>query len=437
MKIWQLSALLLVLTMTGCNRNSSEQNTDAQSTENGADPVTLQLMTYANEGMVKNYEITVEEFNRSHDDIEVTIHNVYGEDWTDFNRAFKSYIHSGRSPDIADISVIYRDSLIRQGMIKDLMPLARQEGLDFSLYFENQFDGLLIDDSLYGIPSGALLMAVYVNKDLFRQAGVSLPDTDWESSWDREAFAEAAEQIRALSTDERTVYGMTQSYTLGWIIPHLMTSGSDFLTESGVSCTDDATDLVETLSYLGNLMFVEETSPSMMDLVNLQAYQYFMNGNLGIFVDGNWWMEGFRDSAAFEWGVFPMPIDKIPATGMYVDCWMVPEASENGEAAYEVLEFFLEEEQQRSGIMKGIPPLKSAARDIYGERFPNLPDSELSVWFEGIVYGNVPAYFDNWSVFQNETTEILHRHGFGELSSTEAAMEICESFERILSEESL
>jgi ABC-type glycerol-3-phosphate transport system substrate-binding protein len=125
-----------------------------------------------------------------------------------------------------------------------------------------------------------------------------------------------------------------------------------------------------------------------------------------------------------------MPLGKEVATGMYVDFWAIPEESNKGEEAFQLLDFFLQEEQQRSGIMKGIPPLKSSALEMYMDRFPEISKEEMNVWFQGVNYGKTPAYFKGWSEFQNETTDILNRFGMKEYSLDEALDQICEAYEK-------
>ena len=423
------SLLLLILIVTGCSKES-DMAEDPMSVErvSSTEPEVLEFLVYANQGMMKNYETVLKQFNDTHIDIQVEINNVYGQDWTDFEQTFRSYLLSGKSPDIVDISVIYRDSMIDEGLFLDLMPYAEKSGLDFELYFENQFHGLLRGDALYGIPSGAMLMGVFINKELFQKAGVEIPGLDWNNTWTWEEFAEVSGKFTSLSTPDNQIYGMTMSFTVGWLIPFIWGGGSDFLAIDLDDCSAVRARVVESVGYIYDLMFVQNTSPGLMELITLQPYQYFLNGNLAMTVDGNWWMEGFRDSIDFDWGVVPLPIGEKITTGMYVDCWAIPYTSEKSEAAFEVLKFFLEEQQQKSGIMKGIPPLKSSAAEIYRNRFPRMSEEEINVWFQGIEIGQVPAYFSGWSLFQSETTDILNKLGLGELTLDEAIDQICNSY---------
>jgi ABC-type glycerol-3-phosphate transport system substrate-binding protein len=248
---------LFLILLIACKK----ENGSPYSEETTPEPVELQMLVYANEGMVNNYKEILARFESSQDEIKVNLHNLRGEDWSDFEHALRSRILSGKSPDIIDVSVVYRDALIDEGLCLDLMPFIKSSGMDLSLYFENQLSGLRRGEALYGIPSGALLMAAYVNKDLFQEAGVELPGLDWDNTWNWEEYAKKTEAIRAYESSRGETYGTTQFFTIGWIIPFLLNYGSDFLTKQRDDCIagDEATR--ETFIYLKELMFQKGVSP--------------------------------------------------------------------------------------------------------------------------------------------------------------------------------
>ncbi|MDC7224242.1 MAG: extracellular solute-binding protein, partial [Spirochaetales bacterium] len=177
-------------------------------------------------------------------------------------------------------------------------------------------------------------------------------------------------------------------------------------------------------------MFDKGVSPDMMQLTAVQPYQHFFDGRVGVLIEGNWWMEAAQDKIDFDWGVVPLPQNPpYNATGLYVDNWSIPREAPHPEEAFEVLKFFLEEEQQKSGIMKGIPPLKSAAYDIYTARFEHLSKEEIDVWFEGIARGVTPAYYRGWNDFQNESSDILLDYSFNKYTIDEMIDLLCQSYE--------
>jgi multiple sugar transport system substrate-binding protein len=425
-------ALILIIFITifsSCRgRSESSQTALEGAAHPSSEPVTVEMLVYANEGMLSNYEEALKRFHQQQDGIRVDLKNQLADDWSDYDLAVRSKILGGMAPDIIDVSVVYRDALIQDGILLDLSPFIREHRMDLNLYFQDQFNGLRIDDRLYGIPSGALLMAVYINKELFREAGLTVPPLDWTETWSWDEFADYARKIRSLKTPDREVYGMTMSFDIGWIFPFLLANGSGFLSRDpdSLPVLDDASG--QTFSFLRDLMFADGASPDMLKLISTSPFQYFMDGKVGFFVDGNWWMETLRNRADFEWGVVPMPLGKVPATGMYVDAWAVTSESDHPGEAFEVLKFFLQEEQQRSGIMKGIPLLKSSAGSIYAERYPDLDPKEIDVWFKGLEFGETPAYFYGWSDFVKESTAILQKYGFGEMDLESSMEGLSESY---------
>lgn len=422
----KLIPILLIAILVSCSKDKAPEKAQPVPSE----PVKVQMLVYANEGMIKNYRETLSRFEAVNPGIKVELLNLRGDDWSDFEHALRSRLLIGESPDIIDVSVVFRDALIDEGLLLDIMPYMEASGMDLNLYFENQMNGLKRGNALYGIPSGALLMAAYVNKDLFREAGVELPGISWDDTWDWEEYAAKTEAISTFESPKGKVYGTTHFFTIGWIIPFLLNNGSDFLTKQQDDCSADKEPARETFSFLKELMFDKGVSPNMIQLTAMQPYQHFFDGKVGVLIEGNWWMEAARDNIDFDWGVLPLPQNPpYNATGLYVDNWSIPQESSHPEEAFMVLKFLLEEEQQKSGIMKGIPPLKSAAREIYTNRFPNLSSKEIDVWFDGIARGVTPAYYRGWNDFQNESSEILKDYSYGKYSTDEMVKLLCQSYE--------
>src|SRR5690606_6258743 len=57
-----------------------------------------------------------------------------------------------------------------------------QEQLDYSEYPDFSLTNALVDDTLYGLPTGGNATAAFINVDLFEAAGVDVPSEDW--TWD-------------------------------------------------------------------------------------------------------------------------------------------------------------------------------------------------------------------------------------------------------------
>src|SRR5690606_6963276 len=91
------------------------------------------------------------------------------------------------------------------GALLDLGTVSEQ--LDTSAYPDFSLTNALVDEKLYGVPTGGNATAAFVNVDLFEQAGVDAPEADW--TWE-DLIAAANEIGSAGLTDEagRKVYGI-------------------------------------------------------------------------------------------------------------------------------------------------------------------------------------------------------------------------------------
>ena len=118
----------------------------------------------------------VDAFNASQDEIELVLEIV------DNDQAFQTLatqISGGNAPDIVGpVGIRGRDSF--KGAWLDLQPLVDKHGLDLS-----QFDKSMVDfyrdekDGLIGLPFGVYPSYLYVNKELFEEAGIPLPPKNY------------------------------------------------------------------------------------------------------------------------------------------------------------------------------------------------------------------------------------------------------------------
>ena len=117
----------------------------------------------------------MDQFNASHDDIEVAL-EAYG---SEYDTKISAGMGSGDTPDVLymwDYPSYYEG-------LEPLDSYIEKEGAD---YKNNFYDALWPynskGDSVYGIPVGFTTHALFYNKDIFAQAGVAEPTNDW--TWD-------------------------------------------------------------------------------------------------------------------------------------------------------------------------------------------------------------------------------------------------------------
>jgi multiple sugar transport system substrate-binding protein len=89
---------------------------------------------------------------------------------------------SGRAPDIFYTNSTMRDRLAAEGRILDLRTVSRGDSLPGRLWPHIIRNGTSVDGGWYSLGNWEFTCGVYYRKDLFREAGLNVPDSSW--TWD-------------------------------------------------------------------------------------------------------------------------------------------------------------------------------------------------------------------------------------------------------------
>ena len=103
------------------------------------------------------------------------------------------------------------------------------------------------DDKTYYLPGEFNTMCIWYSKEIFQQAGVDEPTSDW--SWDD--FLETAEAL----TDPGNVFGMylEPNYFAG-IMPWLLTNGTSTLNEDWTESTVSSPQAIEAMEFTRSMV---------------------------------------------------------------------------------------------------------------------------------------------------------------------------------------
>lgn len=204
-----LLALVMVLGLCACGNTTSQAETTApaskapaaSSADAKAEEVTLVWGDWmlSEDAYVDIYGAMVENFDNSRDDITV---ETYTQPYSSYLDQLLIAAAAGNGPDAAHIKAEWLPQFLALGVVKDLYPYVSEETLsDFSA---SSIEAATIDGKLVGMPWFCNAYAMFYNKDLLEQAGVTeLPTT-------MDELMEAAEKVSALGTDANgnKIYGL-------------------------------------------------------------------------------------------------------------------------------------------------------------------------------------------------------------------------------------
>jgi multiple sugar transport system substrate-binding protein len=241
-KIAPIAALVLLTSLTACGGETE-----------AAGPVTLRMTTWsANPAHVELFNSIAADYKKTNPDVSVTFEALPLENYT---TTVTTQIAGGNPPDIA---------WVLEGAAPDFVASGALTALDDSI--ENTADLSPAatalwrkDGKLMGYPFSTSPFGVFVNTDLLKQAGQTLPaGADW--TWEK---AVAAASATAAKTGKQGLVIRDFDYKewtnlatvfRGW--------GADAWSADGKTCGFDQQPMVEAMTFLHKAIFTDKALPA-------------------------------------------------------------------------------------------------------------------------------------------------------------------------------
>jgi ABC-type glycerol-3-phosphate transport system substrate-binding protein len=248
------------------------------------------------------------------------------------------------------------------------------------------------------------------NPELFAAAGIDGPPTTW---------AEFEEDAKLL----------TKGDVVGTAWPMLGNPGDltlrflDFAVSDGATITDGAPQLTEASSeaavdLIGGSIAEGWASPSSFELDNTGIRELFLQGRVAMFPAGVFDVDtAMEQGAPIATALLPGPDGPGTAQGVGW-AYIIPEASENQDAAKTLVEF-LGQPENMAALTLTFPARLSASDD------PKFTTPERLPFAEQLADHSVPAPNDPaWTASIQSVHDIIQQVGLGQISSADAAAQI-------------
>lgn len=282
--------------------------------------------------------------------------------------------------------------LASRNMLEPIDRYIEEDNFDTS-YLGPYFEATKINGKSYGLPTGSTVWALFYNKDLFDEAGVSYP-TDG-MTW--EEFYEKANAVSSGSGSDKTWGAYFHTWPINWMGPAVQTGATPV--DEDLSPFADALRLRKRLTESGAAM-------SYFNAVSGNAHysDVFWKGNTAMVPIGNWFigmMWENKENYDFDWDIVEMPVPEgvQPGTtwGMAAPV-AVGATTENADAAWEYVKFVSKSEtsvniRARDGeVSFNMTP---DTKDIIRERAEEEGAPEnIEATFDARVYPEYPAVPD-------------------------------------------
>ncbi|WP_420641613.1 ABC transporter substrate-binding protein [Candidatus Leptofilum sp.] len=366
----------------------------------------------SDEPMFEPQEQVVADFNASQDDIELVLEIV------DADQAYATLatqIAAGNAPDIVGpVGIRGRDFF--RGAWLDLQPLIDAENYDLS-----DFDPALVEfyvdaaEGQLGLPFAIFPSFLSVNYDLFDEAGLEYPPMEYgapyvnadgeEVPWDLDALRDVALLLTVdangndatspdFDTDNIVQFGYYEQWTDFRGVATLFGPGS-LVDDSGNAQVPD--HWRDAAKWFYDAQWNEVFYPNgIYDASDIIAGNGFESGNVAMSHTHLWYHGCCIGNIDFTWNLAAMPANEFtggPTAKMHADTFGIMKSSDNPEAAWEVLKFFLGENAEEMTKMYGGMPARLSLQDTYFTTFAeSIADGDTINW--QVVVDSM-AYADN------------------------------------------
>lgn len=274
-------------------------------------------------------------------------------------------------PKFADAGAIQcLDEYITEDYLNSLYPVVRESC---------KYKG-----SVYSVARDVTTVGMYLNKDMFEEAGIPIPSEDWTV----EEFTEIAKKLTKVDVNGKPIqWGYYFPKYADGVYDWLVGYGGKFANDDATKCALVSDESKEALQFLYDLIYDYKVVPS-----DSQAKQYgkscfapIVAGKVAMTMGGLSGSNNFNNAnPAVEYIVVPLPQMKgKPVTHSFVNTWAVPKGAKNTELSWRVLEFLSSKEGQQIVLdtNMGLP----ASMDVDTTEFINKrPDNH--VFIDGLEY---------------------------------------------------
>ena len=366
----------------------------------------------------------VDKFNKSQDEIELVLEIV------DNDQAFQTLatqISGCNAPDVVGpVGIRGRDSF--KGAWLDLDPLVKESGFDLSKYDKSMVELYRdSDDGLIGLPFGIYPSYLYVNKELFEEAGIPLPPTRYgenyidengiERTWDFDCIRHIAMKL----TVDADGYDATEKefdpaniVQWGFGIVWGDARGYGTLFEPGTFVAKDGSAQIPdawldawkwTYDGMWKDHFIPTASYGDSDILSNGSWGE--SGKIAMF-QCHLWYSGYA-KMDYQWDVYPMPSYKGRTTAkMHADTFEIPKGSKHPKEAFKVLSYLLTDASDDLLNIYGGMPAVTEKQDaflnlFFKEKYPHVT-VDTQVIKDSVQFADNPNHESWMPSFQEAST---------------------------------
>lgn len=390
-----------VLGLAACSSGGSSAEPD-QSGAGGTKAVTF-WGGWTDNVQVKQLQEQAAKFNESQSEYEVT----YVPQET-LEQKLLTGMASGQAPDVVLWDRTNTPVYVGKGALTPIDELVSRDGVDTSQYYSEALQEMTVENQLYGLPVTVDVRALFYNKKLLQDAGVSVP-TNWDE------LKEVAPKLTQVENGKTVVSGFMVNDT-GLFSMYLKQAGGSMLNTDGTATDFNNEHGLAVLDLWKNLLDNRVYQPGFGE-----GTDAFAEGKAAMMYDGPWDLAKYDAVEGLDYGVAE-PLagpDSVKGANMGGFALAVPQGAKNSEGAWAFMKWWAADVQNSVDFGKisgNIPAITAAANDEYF-----MGDDHYAAIVKTLDYGTIRPTVSGYPDMESKAlVPALQKFMSGELTAQQA-----------------
>ncbi|MGN1164321.1 MAG: extracellular solute-binding protein [Candidatus Ornithospirochaeta sp.] len=346
-------------------------------------PVTIEFWTHEDAARQALEEKYIAEYTASHPNVTI---NVTRQSAEKLRELVQTAFAAGQGPTFFNLPIENEYQYIEAGRVApaDYKTLGFKDAKDLiGAYADGMIDAVVVDGEVYGLPLELTNWSIFINKNVFRAAGLD-PEKDYPKTW--EDMVEVSKKIVLRDGDiiTRRGFDFRYSYELTYFVPMVEQFGGSLDGEKG--CVNEE-------AWVKALQFMKEWGPEGNNLGNptLTAARKLFNKdngdiamcNTGLYQEARILSDNPDFYNSGEWMVVPYPVfeDAVKdVAGCYYGHFYMVNADaskEEQKVAWDIIKYFLLTEGHAEEYLTQVGLIQPTNALLNSETYANMPYSAV------------------------------------------------------------
>lgn len=390
---------------SGAPISSSAQTTKpaAQASSGSATGATVRYYQFMNsEEDVPIWKGGIDRFNKHYPNVK--IQHEYAP-WGDYWQKLTTEAAAGSQADAILMVTMYTHQYGTPGVIQPLDSYAKA---DPTSHLEDQWAPIKQANSVKGhwpmqLEYDLSTICVYINKNLFKKAGVPDPTEKLPDYWTFDEFAEAATRLTT-SGSQGKQWGVLGRLDLFSTVPGILESyGGGFINQENTKCILDDPTNIPVLQKIADLYVKNKVAPTPAESGNIPLFE---SGRVAMNFGNPEVTLRYRNRIKdFEWDVAPLPVSpetKKKRNWVHGGGLSMGGKTKVADQAWTFINFYMSADNLAEMVGKtsrGIPGRPSVANSLLQ---PSLPPKHNQLFLDAVNNGTC-----SWVTNFDQLTKIL------------------------------